>query len=62
MHPYHKAGHKNDPKWVDRLPNQIDAAERDRIAASKRDAEAALRNYGGDAIITDKAAYAKKEG
>lgn len=61
-HPYKSAAHKNDPKWVGRLSKQLDAAEAERKAASDRDAAAIARNYGGEKSVTDKAAYALKEG
>lgn len=62
-HPYKSAAHKNDPKWLGGLKKyQSDAAEAERKYASDKDAAATMRNYGGDKSITDKAAYAKREG
>jgi hypothetical protein len=61
-HPYKSVAHKNDPKWVGRLSKQLDAAEAERKTASDRDVAAITRNYGGDKSVTDKAAYASKEG
>ncbi len=43
-------------------PYKSDAAEAERKYASDKDAAAVMRNYGGDKSITDKAAYAKREG
>lgn len=49
-HPYKAAGHKNDPKWVGGLNKYV-------VPAVNDDAKAVIRNYGGDAATTKKAAY-----
>lgn len=54
-HPYRSAAHKNDPKWINNL-NKYVVPE-----ATDEDVTAVIRNYGGDAQATAKAAYAKPE-
>ena len=49
MHPYVKAAHRNDPKWVKGLDMHKEAKASDLTAT--------IRNNGGDARITAQAAY-----
>ncbi len=50
-HPYKEAGHRNDPKWIRNL-NKYVVPE-----ATDKDLKATIKNYGGDAKTTAKAAY-----
>lgn len=45
MHPYHKAGHKQDPRWVKNLNKYVEKAKDD-------DVKRAVSNYGGDLEAT----------
>lgn len=48
-HPYKYVGHKNDPKWVKNLNQNVEKAKKD-------DVDAVVRNYGSDRKATMQAA------
>lgn len=50
-HPYKKAAHKNDPKWLSNLNKYVVPK------ATDDDLRATVRNYSGDKATTAKAAY-----
>ena len=54
-HPYSKAGHKQDPKWLQGLNNYKDKAE-------KADTERVIKNYDASPAITRKASYVPAKG
>ena len=54
MHPYHKAAHKQDPKWLKGLNKYVEPA-------TVADVTDTIRNYAGDKPTTAKAAYAPLE-
>jgi hypothetical protein len=53
-HPYRDAAHKNDPSWLRGIQPFVEKA-------TDADVTATIRNYGGDAKTTAKAAYEPKE-
>ena len=50
MHPYRKAAHRNDPKWLRGVEKFVEKHSADDI-------DAVVRNYGGDRELNAKAAY-----
>ena len=57
MHPYQKAAHKQDPKWL--TPLKADKASDD---AKANDTYRVIANYGSDPKPTCAATYVPKKG
>jgi hypothetical protein len=50
MHPFMKAGHKNDPKWLSGLNKYKEKAE-------AADTARVIKNYDADGPVTREASY-----